>query len=296
MAMILAFLLYILYFLIVTTIAVSLLLYIYQCDILYASSFPKGSRTKVTRPSEYGLPDNEEVLITKDGIKLRCYVLIQPNEAEALRAPTILSFHANAGNMGHRLAIAQVLYQKLGCNVVTLSYRGYGLSEGKANEKGLQIDAQTVVDYIKDHPILRYTQLIAHGQSLGGAVAAYIVSKNEDDFDGLVLENTFLSVPLLIPHVFPALRHLVYLCNQKWRTYKSVSTIHRVPILFLSSLQDELVPPSHMAKLYEVASTMKVWKVFGQGTHNDACLQSDYFETIEEFIRDHVQDEMDSTW
>ncbi|KAI8075120.1 Alpha/Beta hydrolase protein [Gongronella butleri] len=294
--MMLAFILYILYFLIITTIAISTLLYIYQCDILYASGFPKGSRTKVSKPSDYGLPDNEEVLITKDGVKLRCYVLIQPDEALALRSPTILSFHANAGNMGHRLPIAQVLYQKLGYNVVTLSYRGYGLSEGKANEKGLQIDAQTAVDFIKDHPILRYTQLVAHGQSLGGAVAAYVVSHNEDDFDGLILENTFLSVPLLIPHIFPALRHLVYLCNQKWRTYKSLAAIQRVPILFLASVQDELVPPSHMAKLYEVATTMKVWKSFDTGTHNDACLQTGYFETIEEFIRDHVMDEMDSTW
>jgi alpha-beta hydrolase superfamily lysophospholipase len=36
--------------------------------------------------------------------------------------------------------------------------------------------------------------LIAYGQSLGGAVAIYVVSHNEDDFDGLIIENTFLSV------------------------------------------------------------------------------------------------------
>ncbi|CAO3625764.1 unnamed protein product [Cunninghamella blakesleeana] len=256
------------------------------------------SRTKVTKPSEYGLPDNEEILVTKDGVKLRSYVLIQRDENVAIRAPTILCFHANAGNMGHRLPIAQVLYQKLGYNVVILSYRGYGLSEGKANEKGLQIDAQTVVDYIKNHPILSHTQLVAYGQSLGGAVAIYIVSKNEDDFDGLIIENTFLSVPILIPHVFPALRHLVYLCNQKWQTYKTMPKVQNVPILFLSSLRDELVPPTHMTKLYEVSETTgaKVWKGFNTGTHNDTCLQAGYFEAIEEFINDHVRDDNDNSW
>ncbi|ORZ10543.1 BEM46-like protein [Absidia repens] len=289
-----AFILYTIYFLIITTIAISIILYIYQCDLLYASGFPKGSRTKVSKPSEYGLPDDEEILLTKDGVKLRCYVLIQQDERVALQAPTIVCFHANAGNMGHRLPIAQVLYQKLGYNIVTLSYRGYGLSEGKANEKGLQIDAQTVVDYIKNHPILKYTRLAAYGQSLGGAVAIHVVSKNEDDFDALIIENTFLSVPLLIPHILPgALRYLAHVCNQKWRTYKSISNVQRVPILFLSSLRDELVPPSHMAKLYDVAETVgaKVWKGFDYGTHNDTCLQIDYFETIEEFIRDHVQED-----
>jgi hypothetical protein len=42
-----AFILYTIYFLIVTIIAISVILYIYQCDLLYASGFPKGSRTKV---------------------------------------------------------------------------------------------------------------------------------------------------------------------------------------------------------------------------------------------------------
>lgn len=51
-----------------------------------------------------------------------------------------------------------------------------------------------MVDYIKNHPILKYTRLTAHGQSLGAAVAIDVVSKNEDDFDALIIENSFLSV------------------------------------------------------------------------------------------------------
>jgi hypothetical protein len=36
---------------------------------------------------------------------------------------TLLYLHANAGNMGHRLPIANVLYNKLECNIFMLSYR-----------------------------------------------------------------------------------------------------------------------------------------------------------------------------
>ncbi|CAO3669512.1 unnamed protein product [Rhizopus microsporus] len=171
-----------------------------------------------------------------------------------------------------------------------LSYRGYGLSEGKPTEKGLKIDAQTVLEYIKQHPILKHTKLIAYGQSLGGSVAISLVSRNEEQFDALIIENTFLSVPLLVPHIFPALRHLVYLVHQTWRSYKTIKYVHHVPILFLSSQKDELVPPGHMAKLYNICQTsgVKVWRAFENGTHNDTCMQSGFFEAIAEFVRDNV--------
>jgi hypothetical protein len=38
--------------------------------------------------------------------------------------PTVVVFHANAGNMGHRIPIARKFNVDLGCNVFMLSYRG----------------------------------------------------------------------------------------------------------------------------------------------------------------------------
>lgn len=70
----------------------------------------------------------------------------QPLTAEqadfANSRPTILIYHANAGNMGHRIPLANVFWNNLGCNVMMLSYRGYGFSEGSPSEKGMRIDAQ----------------------------------------------------------------------------------------------------------------------------------------------------------
>ena len=42
--------------------------------------------------------------------------------------------------------------------------------------------------------MLANTPLIAYGQSIGGAVAIYTVSRNEDKFSALILENTFLNM------------------------------------------------------------------------------------------------------
>jgi fermentation-respiration switch protein FrsA (DUF1100 family) len=82
-----------------------------------------------------------------------------------------------------------------------LQYRGYGLSTGNPNEKGLMIDAQTGLDYIRERPELRGTKIVIYGQSIGGAVSIGLASRNQkqQDIAGVVLENTFTSIRKLIP-------------------------------------------------------------------------------------------------
>ena len=82
-----------------------------------------------------------------------------------------------------------------------LEYRGYGTSTGNPDEKGLLIDGQTGLKYIRDREDLRDTQIIVYGQSLGGALAIQLVASNHANgrIAGLILENTFTSMRKLIP-------------------------------------------------------------------------------------------------
>ena len=51
-------------------------------------------------------------------------------------------------DIGFRIPNAKELYERTGCNLLMLEYRGYGSSEGDDSvlrEKGLMIDAQTGV-------------------------------------------------------------------------------------------------------------------------------------------------------
>ena len=67
-----------------------------------------------------------------------------------------------------------------------------------------------------------------------------------------------------------------------------------MPILFLSSVKDEMIPQAHMKQLRTLASSQhgsdaasgkhRVWVEFPQGTHNDTPMQNGYFEAIEQFI------------
>lgn len=39
--------------------------------------------------------------------------------------PTVLMFHGNGGNHGHRIPLGKIFFGKMRCNVLMLSYRGY---------------------------------------------------------------------------------------------------------------------------------------------------------------------------
>lgn len=69
---------------------------------------------------------------------------------------------------------------------------------------------------------------------------------------GLILENTFTSLPSLIPHALPLLSPFAFLCHQKWDSISKVPKIPpETPILMLSGLKDEIVPKEQMRSLFE---------------------------------------------
>lgn len=168
-------------------------------------------------------------------------------------------FHGNAGNIGHRVPIAKVLEEHIGCNVLMLEYRGYGLSTGTPNEKGIMIDAQTALDYLRQQKETKGGKIIVYGQSIGGACAIQLVAKNQEagDVVGLILENTFTSMRKLIPRyvdteslsqcltaasALPPAKYLAGLCHQLWLSEEVLPRITQLPILFMSGLKDEIVP------------------------------------------------------
>ncbi|GAA5934006.1 hypothetical protein JCM3775_002847 [Rhodotorula graminis] len=280
------------------TIAISLTaggaaLYLGQCRLIYPANMPTGSRTTVPRPDEFAMAPFDDVeLVTPDGVKVRAFVIpyardgVKPSEK-----PTVLLLHANAGNVGHRLPIAKVFWERMRCNVVALSYRGYGHSEGSPSERGIKLDAQTALDYILSHPDLDKTQIFLYGQSIGGAVAIFLASQNVQRVKGLIIENTFLSLPKLVPHILPFLSPFVpFLLHQIWPSEQYIQTLpDDFPVLFLAGSRDELVEPGQMKGLWELCrSRAKRWIEFQYGTHNDTCIQPQYFHYIASFIGEHT--------
>jgi len=95
--------------------------------------------------------------------------------------------------------------------------------------------------------------------------------------------------------VLPPAKYLTMLCHPIWPSHDVLPTIKNIPMLFLSGLQDEIIPPSHMKGLYDLSqSQIKIWKDFPEGRHNDTVAEAGYFEAINDFIEQEILGEKDA--
>ncbi|SCU84291.1 LAME_0C08922g1_1 [Lachancea meyersii CBS 8951] len=259
-------------------------LYLYQNRLIYPS-WAQGARDFVDTPDKYGLPYKEHRIKTADGVEIRAFDIRQENSTM-----TWLVLCPNAGNIGYFLSAAEYIYRRFNASVFIYSYRGYGFSEGSPSEVGLKIDADAIMKFLQEDSFYKTQKLILYGRSLGGANAVYIARKYSHVCDGVILENTFLSIPKVIPHVFPWLASFSFLCHEKWRSESDIKyTDPTLPWLFLSGEKDEIVPPQHMQELYRSCpSERKRISLFPQGHHNDTIIQEGYWEQIEKFLSDYV--------
>lgn len=152
----------------------------------------------------------------------------------------------------HRLKNIRGLLDEVGCNVFIVDYRGFGTSTGKPSESGLRIDAEESLAYLRGRADVDVTRIVVFGRSLGGAVAVHLANVAPTEIAGLILENTFTSVPDMVKAFVPMLAPIRHLSRNRWETKAIIGNL-RMPMLFMSSLQDEMVPHEHMTELIGLA-------------------------------------------
>lgn len=270
-------------------VSIAGILYKFQDVLLYFPEQPSSSRLYVPMPT--GIPHENIFIRTKDGVRLNL-ILVRYTGDNSPYCPTIIYFHGNAGNIGHRLPNALLMLVNLKVNLVLVDYRGYGKSEGEASEEGLYLDSEAVLDYVMTRPDLDKTKVFLFGRSLGGAVAIHLASENSHRISAIMVENTFLSIPHMASTLFSffPMRYLPLWCyKNKFLSYRKISQC-RMPSLFISGLSDQLIPPVMMKQLYELSpSRTKRLAIFPDGTHNDTWQCQGYFTALEQFIKEVIK-------
>ncbi|CUS24993.1 LAQU0S23e00628g1_1 [Lachancea quebecensis] len=261
-----------------------LALYALQNRLVYPS-WAQGARKHVDTPDNYGLPYVERHLKTTDGVEIRAFDVRREGSSV-----TWLILCPNAGNIGYFLPVMELIYRRFNASVFIYSYRGYGFSQGSPSEKGLKQDADAVMAFLQQDSFYKTQKLLLYGRSLGGANAIYIARNYSHACDGVILENTFLSIPKVIPHIFPLLARFSFLCHERWNSEKEIEHVDpTLPWLFLSGKKDEIVPPQHMERLYKLCPSEKKSIVeFPDGCHNDTIVQEGYWDKVEEFVREYM--------
>lgn len=74
-------------------------------------------------------------------------------------------------------------------NVLIVSYRGYGKSEGAPTEDGIKKDAVAALRYLERRHDINTSNIFLFGRSLGGAVALHLCSIHEDRVKNPILHS-----------------------------------------------------------------------------------------------------------
>ena len=81
-------------------------------------------------------------------------------------------------------------YSELGVSIVLWNYRGYGRSQGSPTIPKLCRDGEVLINYLRT--CAGVTQIVVHGESLGGSIAAHVATKCKCEM--LVADRTFASL------------------------------------------------------------------------------------------------------
>ncbi len=229
-------------------------------------------------PRNVGLSFEDLYISASDGTRINGWYVPSPGAKM-----TLLWFHGNAGNMGHRVDQLRDLHRELGVNVLMIDYRGYGRSEGRVTEEGTYQDALAAYDYLVKRAALDPLRIVAYGQSLGSAVAVDLAVNRR--LSGLILEAPFTSIRAMAAFHYPWLPFGGLLSTR----YDSLGRIGKVgvPLLILHGDKDEIVPYGQGKMLYEAAPSPKRFYTISGAGHNDVYIVGDtgYFRAIRDFIQ-----------
>lgn len=192
----------------------------------------------------------------------------------------ILFCHGNAGNVTHRDDVLRTLPQYADASVLVFDYRGYGKSEGVPTEAGVLADARAARAWLAQRASVAEKEIVLMGESLGGAVAVNLAA--QDGARGLILENTFTSLPDVAAHHYPWL-------PARWLMRGRLDALANIrryqgPLLMLHGDADTIIPYSLGKRLFEAANEPKQFVTFRGADHNDPRAEEAY-DAIRNFLR-----------
>ena len=241
---------------------------LFGCSCTHLFYYP--SKQSYFDPKKFNLIPKDIWFQTEDGEKIHAWLF------ESARKPalgTILFFHGNAENLSsHFIHLTWLPVE--GYNFLIFDYPGYGLSSGKASQKGRVQAGRAAMDWLHQYDP---QPLIIYGQSLGGAIAQRVVLDKKDQvpIKGVILDSTFNSYQgiarkkLSLSWITWILQPLTYvLISDKWKA-SGLEKISPIPVLVIHGKDDHVVEPEMGERLFEKLNEPKqIWRIDG-GQHTD---------------------------
>jgi hypothetical protein len=189
---------------------------------------------------------------------------------------TVLFAHGNAEDLGDGVPFVEV-YARLGVSVLAIEYPGYGESSGRPTEEGTYRAADAAYRHLVERMGTPPKAIVAHGRSLGGAVAVDLASRVP--VGGLVIESSFVSA-------YRVVTRLPILPIDQFRSLAKLRSV-TAPVLVMHGEADDVIPSWHGHRLYEgipEARRYRLW-VEGAGHHDLAAVGARaYWRALADFL------------
>jgi pimeloyl-ACP methyl ester carboxylesterase len=243
-----------------------LLLYIFQDDIIYTC----GSTRQTHPPFAFGLPEIQYMNPT---------IFFERLNANR----TIYYFHGNGVSAENTFWHVGRLYQICNCSIYVMepincrkpSWFGY---------------SQRIIGYelwreVKYH-LSRDHENIFMGVSLGTAHALYVFRYlglyDQKSVVKIILENPFTMIQDLFRFKIP-----LWFLSTNWDNVDMLDDGFFWPhVLFLTSGEDEIVPPSMSKRLLSLIKPKAKQVILSGANHGDAGAHHDYLPAIEKILRE----------
>ena len=186
-------------------------------------------------------------IITSDNINLLGWF----HKKDLKKFKTIVYFHGNAGKLENRIHKLNH-FKDIDINFLIIAWRGFSGNKGKPNEKGLYIDGNSTILWLKNLG-LKEKDIILYGESLGTGVATEIAQSN--NYAGLVLETPFTSMVEAAKNFYPYIP-VSLLSKDKYDNQNKIKNIN-IPVLVMHGEVDQIVPFWMGKKIYEMANQPK---------------------------------------
>ena len=254
-------------------------------------------RTIDATPSDLGLEYEDVYFETSDGVRLHGWYVPGAEDPStgpfdklrgaSGRAPCVVWFHGNAGNIGHRVYNLALMRSRVGASVFLFDYRGYGRSEGSPSERGLYLDAEAAIEQAKLKCGVGDENIVLFGRSLGGSVAVEMAARRP--FRAVVVESAFTSVKDMAKVTNRLIARFLPPFMVVKAKYDNLAKIPgaRSPVLIVHGDRDTTVPHRMGLALYEAAPEPKEIHIVEGAGHDDVHVVGGeaYFEALRRFVR-----------
>jgi len=235
-------------------------------------------------PAQFNIKYENIYFKSSDNLNLHGWWFPSEKKSKAL----VLFLHGNAQNIStHSSAVHWLTRHEF--DVFIFDYRGYGLSEGTPQLDMVIDDIYQAYNYSNKN-LTENKKLFVVGQSLGASMGIYSIAQQPEGIDGAIfispfsdyrditqyaLSNNWLTWAFQWP--------LSLTMNNDYRPLDYVQQLPRIPLLYLYSQGDRVIPPYQVHELYKKSRHPKTIEQL-QGSHNSLF----EFEANRQIILQHL--------